>query len=35
MIERVMEIGWSFWRWRRREMDEAMVGERLCQESVG
>lgn len=29
MIVRVMEMGWSFWRWRRREMEEVILGERL------
>jgi hypothetical protein len=34
MIARVMEMGWSFWMCRRREMDEVMAGERLCHPSV-
>jgi len=34
-MERVREMGWSGWTWRRREMDEVIFGERLCHESLG
>ena len=34
MIARVIAMGWSFCMCRRREMEEVMEGERLCQSSV-
>lgn len=35
MICRVMDIGWSFWRWRWREAEETMLAGALNQVSVG
>lgn len=34
MIWRVMEMGWSFWRWRRLEDEDMTLGGTLNQESV-
>lgn len=34
IIERVMEIGWSFWVCSLRDMDSVMFGDRLCHESL-